>query len=203
MKKTFYLLSLILLIASCTRKTNYPVNSDLKSSFSYKPGTYWIYRDSISGEMDSFYVTEQHLDNYKNEAENYTYDQIGTYICQVSLDSNLSDTSKWRISILKNQIYVEWSWYSNEDYFLFGPIQYPFVVKKNGDENNRVVAIIPNYDINGITFSNIAVCNSDTVSQVYATIQINADAGIIKINGRSTMGSGHKIWELQRWHLVR
>ena len=42
----------------CTRSksVNTPVNSDLIASFNYKPGTYWIYRDSISGEIDSFFV---------------------------------------------------------------------------------------------------------------------------------------------------
>ncbi len=151
--------------------------------------------------MDSFYVTEQHMDNYKNVIDNYTYDQIGTYIKQVRLDSNLSDTCIWRISILKNQIYVEWKWYLPGDFYLFGPMQYPFVSKNT--EDNKVIDVIPNYTINGNSFNTIAICNSDTAYGVYTTIHLNAEAGIIKINGRSSMDKSHKIWELQRWHLVK
>jgi len=50
------------------------------------------------------------------------------------------------------------------------------------DDNNKVATIIPNYAINGNTFINLAVCNSDTLSPIFATMQINEDAGIIKIN---------------------
>jgi hypothetical protein len=46
------------ILSSCSRVKpfNIDVNGQLKSHF-FKKGTYWIYRDSISGQIDSFYVT--------------------------------------------------------------------------------------------------------------------------------------------------
>ena len=54
------LVAAIIGVTLCTCKKplkKYPVNGDLKAAFNYKVGTYWVYRDSISGGWDSFYVT--------------------------------------------------------------------------------------------------------------------------------------------------
>ena len=44
--------------AACKKPQNNPVylNTDFKSHFNYKPGTYWVMYDSVSGHTDSIYV---------------------------------------------------------------------------------------------------------------------------------------------------
>jgi len=58
MKKIFLPLC-ILLLAACSRPSSVKhINSALVSGYTFKPGTYWIFRDSVSGRIDSFYVTD-------------------------------------------------------------------------------------------------------------------------------------------------
>src|SRR4051812_15682089 len=69
MKKTYTLVTTglivvtlfcILVIPACKKdRYNTPVimiNSGMMSDFGYKTGTYWVYRDSVSGEIDSAWV---------------------------------------------------------------------------------------------------------------------------------------------------
>lgn len=43
-----------------------PVNTDLYAYAYFKPGTYWVYEDSISGILDSMYVTSADKGSYTN-----------------------------------------------------------------------------------------------------------------------------------------
>lgn len=43
-----------------------PVNTDLYAYAYFKPGTYWVYQDSISGILDSVYVTYANKGTYTN-----------------------------------------------------------------------------------------------------------------------------------------
>jgi hypothetical protein len=43
-----------------------PVNQDLYAYAYFKPGTYWVYQDSISGIIDSVYVTFANKGTYTN-----------------------------------------------------------------------------------------------------------------------------------------
>lgn len=43
-----------------------PVNTDLYAYAYFKPGTYWVYQDSISGILDSVYVTYANNGTYTN-----------------------------------------------------------------------------------------------------------------------------------------
>lgn len=45
---------------------NTPVNTDLYAYAYFKPGTYWVYQDSISGILDSVYVTSAYKGTYTN-----------------------------------------------------------------------------------------------------------------------------------------
>jgi hypothetical protein len=45
---------------------NTPVNTDLYAYAYFKPGTYWIYQDSISGILDSVYITSANKGTYTN-----------------------------------------------------------------------------------------------------------------------------------------
>ena len=54
----FLLLLTLVVLSSCKKKINYHyVNGQLLSAFNFKPGTYWIYIDSVTGREDSFVVT--------------------------------------------------------------------------------------------------------------------------------------------------
>ena len=50
---------LALMIQGCQKQQlpHYTINPGLMSAWGFKTGTYWIYQDSLSGEVDSFAVT--------------------------------------------------------------------------------------------------------------------------------------------------
>lgn len=76
MKNLIYLLFLCACLTSCTQCKKKqpepeigfkaPVNADLYAYAYFKPGTYWVYQDSISGILDSVYVTFANKGTYTN-----------------------------------------------------------------------------------------------------------------------------------------
>ncbi len=60
-----------------------PVNGSLKAAFSYKIGTYWVYKDSISGGWDSFYVTRS--DDTWNVNDGYSIESIEVDIAEQNI----------------------------------------------------------------------------------------------------------------------
>src|ERR1700684_1632372 len=82
---------LLLLINGCSKKNNSstPIDPMVKKYFSYKPGTYWIYTDSLNRRTDSFVVMKQNNtvipDN--NGGYNQETDFISIYDNGTKIDS--------------------------------------------------------------------------------------------------------------------
>ncbi|MDF2453927.1 MAG: hypothetical protein K0S26_3431 [Bacteroidota bacterium] len=76
MKKLVYILLICSCLTRCTKCKrvlepvdygfNTPVNPDLYAYAYFKPGTYWVYQDSISGILDSVYITFAKKGTYTN-----------------------------------------------------------------------------------------------------------------------------------------
>ncbi|MES2479686.1 MAG: hypothetical protein V4561_11410 [Bacteroidota bacterium] len=69
--------SLIMFFAGCKKKnqTIY-LSEDIKRNFSFKPGSYWIYRDSISGREDSCYIGLSRLFTTNEDRKNTIFVEI-------------------------------------------------------------------------------------------------------------------------------
>lgn len=205
MKRINWIIFLALIIASCTKKpTNYPVENKLRAAFSYQPGTYWVYKDSVSGALDSFVLINQHLLNGLIDNSGNTYEEIDVTILQKHKNPHLEDSSFWYLKIQKNIISAGRIWYLPQTTTAnFGPMPYPFVVAKLNDSLNKIKKIIPSLTMNYNVFDTVAVCNSDTVNKTYSKIYFNTADGIIKIDGRSYRDTTHVVLELLRWHLIK
>ena len=84
-----------------------PVDADLQAHYNFKPGSYWIYRDSATAVEDSFVVTEYHVDTIPGQlGNNKTYYNItlGSIIRQFH-NSILIDTVKWGIGLETIAVY--------------------------------------------------------------------------------------------------
>lgn len=77
MKKLVYLLFISVCLTGCQKckkkqpepvdpAFSTPVNTDLYAYAYFKPGTYWVYQDSISGILDSVYITYANSGTYTN-----------------------------------------------------------------------------------------------------------------------------------------
>ena len=76
MKKLAYILFISICLTGCQKCKkkqpepdsgfSSPVNTDLYAYAYFKPGTYWVYEDSISGILDSVYITYANNGTYTN-----------------------------------------------------------------------------------------------------------------------------------------
>lgn len=83
MKSLFFILMLMLMLNSCTKENRYLrhyVPQALKDYMMFKPGTYWIYQDSLTGSIDCVYVKKDY-----DKFEEKTYDgETGNFeICGI------------------------------------------------------------------------------------------------------------------------
>ena len=46
------------LVAGKKKSTSTPISADVKKYFSFNKGSYWIYKDPVSGEVDSFVIQD-------------------------------------------------------------------------------------------------------------------------------------------------
>jgi hypothetical protein len=63
---------LVILLLSCKKVPSYGISDGMKEYFSYKQGSYWIYKNDSTGTIDSAYV-KSYQDDYQ---DNKDYDKI-------------------------------------------------------------------------------------------------------------------------------
>ena len=149
--KPFSFVALILLLsvfASCNKEKEPPffgVDDHLKSEFVYKVGTYWIYRDSISGRIDSAYVTE----NFSSvrEISNGKFESVATKIIQREIGLFPADTTYWWVILEGTYIYLGYEHDSSSQSFRTEAISYP-------EFNNTTINVeaVKNLNIAGIQY---------------------------------------------------
>ena len=184
-------------IFSCNKTPTTPINTDVKANFSYQPGTYWIYRDTVSGAMDSLYVRANIRQDIKNA--NVPVESIIMYLTQYNL-AVPTDTIPLRYSL--SQSYL--------DTYLGTTVPYPFKVGpiNTGGYGGTVLNVYGNYTVNGQTFANVAEVSHALIPSPYFlndTFYICASAGIIKNITSQQIDTivTNRVWELQRYHIVR
>ena len=83
MKCRYFLLTMLfwLLLTNCDKTTNSTISGapSLMSNFNFKPGTYWIYKDSITGEIDSYSVYGNQT-TYQSYSYNINIEVYNIYI---------------------------------------------------------------------------------------------------------------------------
>ena len=96
--RKMYIMVLFVLVASCDKTTiTHPVQPHLEQYFSFKQGTYWIYRDYFSNNQDSFAVIGNSKSTSKIAKNEFTE--------KISIDINeyhnglLNDTMNFNITI--------------------------------------------------------------------------------------------------------
>ena len=196
-----------------------PIEKDLKASFGYKVGSYWIYKDSVSGTTDSAYVTNVHLDTFypgcvifKDESK-----LEGMYITVAVNNSVAGDGERWNFFMKDSTFSVSMfnSRDSVENQLNLTLFKYPFVTGATGSQsgcvlyfdNGTVADIIPVVSLNGESYQNSAR-SAHTLSPGGSggyndCFYVNASAGIVKLVFDHPSVAVHRVLELQRYHLVR
>ena len=219
-----------LLLAACHKSsssdiTTVTIDTALKADFNFQQGSYWIYRDSISGNVDSFFVeyTSHTFDNINN---NFIIENLGIVILGHSIN----------MAIDKDTIILSFFYEStmfNLDYFvnhlgaeisLCPLVNYPyqssfnqfsgFAGQSSYGDIGKIINIFDSYSLNGQTFSNVAAIeHSSSDSQPSYTgqyIQYSYDdqfyvcpnVGLIKIILNHPVDSFYRVWELQKYSII-
>jgi hypothetical protein len=221
MKKLSLVIAIIFIVFyGCKKKVQTtPISSELLAAFNYQLGTYWIYRDSISGEIDSFFVTSNVPGAYVNGGGNYTINQIYISISQININSITFDTSKWAMEYQANMIDLKFYESNMLDYYInyFPLINYPFSYSLSACSGcfdgssgiGSVYNIINNYSVNNNSFYNVAEINnvgaiSPAVHSSHNDLfYICPTVGIIKMTLNHPQDSLYRVWEIIKWNIIK
>ncbi len=223
MKNILLSVAIILLLLNACKKpniTHYTINADLKAAFNYQVGTYWIYRDSIGGGIDSFYVTKNQSGTSSvldHNGDGYTNEGIAVYISEQNISPGLADTANeyWEYHYQSSMFNMNYFSLNKTLVQLFPLIDYPFQSTLSGSgapgappypQNGNVISISNSYTLNGNTFTNVAVVNhiaNAPALQYNDVFYISQSAGIFKMRLNHPLDSVYRVWELQRWKIVK
>jgi len=174
MKRLVYILFTCVCVTACTKCKkdkkpdepgfSSPVNPDLYAYAYFKPGTYWVYQDSITEILDSVYVISSDSGTYTNTSNN---------------NGQIKGIFHWfycyMISSYDHYKYKNWM---DQSYEVNGSVS----------TVNRVRIQMPNSGINGGTTINTAIISigkSLGVSLDYVTYQFYYNTFLVKAHSYS------------------
>lgn len=203
MKKLFPLWVLVAQlcgVSSCVKNPPDPspvyLPKETKARFSFQKGSYWIYRDSVSGREDSFYVFDMrtHLYSMSQATGNPGYEVLEISIHQkLNLPVGKPDSVYiWNFSVGARA--VGGRYYQDTYLFDLPDCTYPFV----SDDRSLLLST---FDLGGHVFSTVS-----KVSNTHSTIWMNDSVGYVKMDIVYDLNSWEKareVWELQRWHVIK
>ena len=192
-------------------KQNIPINAELKAAFNYKPGTYWIYKDSVSGMVDSFYVGSNVLTVGESPI-----DYLDILIAEENIFPGSPNSKKyyWEYIYQSDVINVVFSFLGNISPIRYDNfINYPFQQTIHGlsqgyegDPDTSFVNLLSAYTHNGITYNNVAQIRHYVTAPIVAyndLFYLSADVGFIKMNLKHPLDTLYRVWELQRYNIVK
>ena len=204
-KYTLIIAITTIFLSGCTKQygTFVPINADLKAVFNYQPGTYWIYKDYLTGTIDSFFVTKNEQNNTStgphNPNEKVTTEHITIYISAINTAPFPVNTK-----IDSFTFGYEQSLFSMENGIVGYSITYPF--PNNSIGNSTLI-------INNVSFTNVAhISRNGSIDREWIKLPpytyndelfLCPDVGMVKMIFRHPLDSINRIWELQRYKIVK
>lgn len=199
MKKYLAIIIAALMLAACNKgddKPYIPLNTQLKNSYSFKEGSYWIYKDSITGRRDSFFVDYYQYIKSVDQGGSNT-EKINLVIKDYPIDTPLSDSSSWLFTLLNGETMALQYQHliSPNEFFIITYLNYgyPFVTGYNPD-HSLYTLVYPSLLINNQSYTNVARLISGADSYY-----MRDSIGFVKINMHYQ--SIRVLWELQRYHI--
>lgn len=199
MKNLLALLIALFFFTACKKERILYISDDIKRNFSYKPGSYWIYRDSVSGREDSCYVVDKNI----SMVDIYDRSTSQNYDKYESLHINLRVASLGHSYKFENTIYIK-----NDNFiYMFGSnYTYSFRVfgcplpistsSINKYRYGNTIEFLPSININGKEFINNFKMNNDD-----GLCYFNNNVGVIKLS--TVLDSTSYNYELIRYRVIK
>lgn len=215
MKKlpAFLVFSIILSFASCHQDPQTPGPSvdeaemvrQLKEYTYFKEGSYWVYQDSVTGDLDSMYVYYADAGEYLgSDQTKYYWFESDIYSTRDSFNYKHRFHSSWtshnpyRSKVFRSK--TKPSDYIGET-ILF---EYPIVIGNHlywgNDDTITTRMHLNNYNVGALTFWDVVKVDqqSDVTTAVPGSYFICKNFGIVE----QRVGSDH-VWQLVRFHIVQ
>lgn len=223
MKKYFIILLTLIIIAGCSKELEFKsvyIDLALKAKYNFKKGSYWIYKDSISGRIDSFYLLQ--TNNYIPTSishQRQLNEFLDIYIVQKIGTTLINDSIRWEIvleardKLLPSLV----SFYFRK--MLDTSITFYNFYTSNLLSNQRVIynynytstggsmKLLDNFYLLGNVYNNVAEIHFGNVANNKndCTYYFNDSVGYIKmhIHNEDTHNTINEVWELQRWYVIK
>jgi len=213
-----------LLLTDCKKKHKHldvidmDAYPDIDMHFNYKPGSYWIYRDSATGRTDSFFVRSNYY--FKLDAKGKTYNYHFISVADYNVDgTNPKDSSFWQYSYNGNKVIVDY-YYGRNGYgwkndITYDPLfLYPFLLGDNYSnfDTVRVTGIDSVMMIGGQLYYNVAQVHQflhiDSsagrgLTYIDDRFSVSDSVGIVKMQLYHPFDTVNHIWELQRYNVMK
>lgn len=213
LKIILFLLSISIALSACRkdRVWQHPMNPALKAAFGFNVGSYWVYRDSVSGETDSFYVyySSFYTTHYP---DNQAYEMMDISLRKYSTSGN--DSEKWGFILGGSECSF---WYNNSKdphVALYGIpfFSYPFKIENlfssNGD-TGYTANIYADYMVAGHQYNNVITSYhknrpAPISNLVYNDVYYISDSiGLIKVIFDHPEDSVYRVLELTKYKIVK
>ncbi len=205
MKKiSIFLFVCIITTFACKKREQVHVyiNADLKSHFNYKPGCYWIYRDSITGHEDSFFTVKNEFQT--QELGESLVDDILISIRERSISPGYTDSSAWNVYLSSNKWNLVWG--KNYPVRSCRQMPYPFTNQIIASllDSPASINILSNYSCLGDTFNNVAEMHIPITEVQYDDwFYVTDSIGIMKMRISHPSDTLDHIWEIERWNIIK
>lgn len=200
MKNLLITLAALMLVLGCKKERVNYLSDDIKKNYSYKPGSYWIYRDSATGREDSCYVYSNSilfLDYNRWGYNPYDYDKaefINVRMNFVTMFKGKKGIMDIDFSIYNSGVVGLLRDISNPQTFSGPlPINQQRFDKYNFDGSCEFLASI---NIQGKEFLNTSKINDD-----FGLYYFNDGVGLIKM--KLTNDSVVYNWEIVRYNVLK
>ena len=210
--------------------TFYHISDALKADFNFQKGSYWIYRDSLSGITDSV-VVSQYLANTVSTTPHNPAEAVHTDYIDISISNYQiapmfwsADTINWSFQLSPGGIDVTYTKYNPDLYpdvimatdgTMAMSTPYPFVATVTLDSCGiDSLAILRNFSLNNEVYATIGAKFSASFGCIFTPhytkpfmsysdqIYFCPKVGIVKMRLNHPLDSVYRVWELVR-HSVK
>jgi hypothetical protein len=205
LKSLYFLIALIIGLASCSKKTdNWNIPDEFQSWCRYREGSYWIYRNEKTQQIDCTYVTQYTSGTYPHygDEDKITYyfdleesDITGSFLSKIYTESASKNFAVMSVSgkYLSGILNFSTDLLANPKYYK---------ASYHGTSSG-VVAVYPKQEVNGNSFGN--VYHYRTESQTWDGDSVITDGHLVKNIGlilyKKRIDQVDTTWTLVRWHV--
>ncbi len=197
----FITLAICCFLVGCRKIKHYAISSKiLKDAVSFKPGTFYIYQDSLSSQTDSFWVDNREENGSYSNDETYTYDWM-SYTMRDTLGHKFSFYTAGNKQKVK-QVIGSHNGYAS--IWLTDPFKVGNTIN-NVSGSFNCIGHHSSLLIKGVSYNNVYVVTGSAFKngsrEDVITTYYSPEIGLLKID--IATDSTHRIMEIIRFNIVR